>query len=83
MRRKLDVLPCRSWSGLSSGADCIPRCCAEIGMPGGVLASLQYAGRDFGLKEIGDGIVARLEEQEGIFAVGDPGSTEAYAHTAA
>ena len=36
--------------------------------------------RDVGLREIGHRIVARLEEQEDVLAIGDPVSAKTHAH---
>ena len=48
-----------------------------------MLGALQCIGRDVGLRKVGNGIAARLEEQEDTLAIGDPASAEAHAHAAA
>src|SRR5436190_23154247 len=39
--------------------------------------------RDVGLREVGYRIAARLEEQDDVLAIGDPGSAETHAHAPA
>jgi hypothetical protein len=46
-----------------------------------LVGAFEDAGRDVGLREIGDRIATRFEEQETIPAIGDPGSAEAHPHT--
>jgi hypothetical protein len=50
-------------------------------MVAGMLGALESVCGDVGLWEIGHRIVARLEEQEDVLAIGDPVSAETHAHS--
>ena len=52
----------------------------RIGVLWGMLCAFQDIWRYVGLREVGDRIAARLEEQEDVLAIGDPDSSEAHAH---
>jgi hypothetical protein len=74
------VLPRPSRCALLARPDAVPGGKPEIRVPGGVLVAFQRFWRDIGLRKVGHGIAARFEEQEHVFTVGDPRSTEAHAH---
>jgi hypothetical protein len=48
-----------------------------------MLGAFKDAWGNVGLREVGDRIEARLEEQEDILAIGDPDPPEAHAHAPA
>jgi hypothetical protein len=48
-----------------------------------VLTALEGVWRNIGLREIVHWIVAGFEEQEDVFAIGDPSSARPYAHAPA
>jgi hypothetical protein len=60
----------------------IPGSAPEVVVPGRVLGELQDVRRDVGLREVGDRIPTRFEEQQNVLAIGDPLATEANAHSA-
>jgi hypothetical protein len=47
----------------------------EVGVLGGMVGVFQGVRRDVGLQNVGHRIASRFEEQEDVFAIGDPGST--------
>jgi hypothetical protein len=61
--------------------DGIPGCEPKIGMMARMFGALESIWRDVGFREIGHRMVARLEEQNDAFAIGDPSATEAHAHS--
>src|SRR5262249_20323324 len=77
---QVNVSPRSSRRALLACLDGIPRCESKIRMVGRVLGTFESVWRDVGIREIGHGIAARLEEQEDVLAVCDPVSTETYAH---
>lgn len=77
------MLPCSSLSILIACANGIPGRKPEIRMTGSVFGALKGVGRNVGLWKVGHRIVARFEEQKNVFAIGDPGSAEAYSHAQA
>src|SRR5262249_59437088 len=81
MGGKADVLPRPSWCDvLLVGPDAVPGGEPEFGVLGGMLGAFKYARGNIGLREVGDRIEARLEEQEDILAIGNPDPPEAHAH---
>jgi hypothetical protein len=48
-----------------------------------MVAALQSAWSYVDFPEVGHRIVARFEEQEDVFTIGDPASAEPYAHAPA
>src|SRR5689334_4783235 len=70
--RQVHMLPCSSTCPLAPRLDGIPRCDSKIGMPGRMLGAFEHVGRDVGLWEVGNWIVARLKQQQDVLAIGDP-----------
>jgi hypothetical protein len=48
-----------------------------------MVAAFQGVWRDVGHRKISHRIVTGFEEQKNVFALGDPGSAEAYTHASA
>src|SRR5215467_11897093 len=80
--RQVDVLPCPSRSALLACSDDVPGGESEVGVPRGVVGGIEGVWRDIGLRKVGYRIAAGLEEQDYVFAIGDPGPAEAHAHAA-
>ena len=77
------MLPRPSRRALLARPDGVPGREPEVGVLGGMVGAFQSAWRDVGFLEVGHRIAAGFEEQEDVFAIGDPVSAEAYAHAPA
>src|SRR6266849_5152679 len=72
------VLPCPSRRTLVARTHGVPGSEAEVAVLRGMAGEFQSAWSDVGFLEVGHGVVARFEEQDDVFGIGDPSSAEVY-----
>src|SRR3954447_24713776 len=80
---QFNVLPCASRRTLIARTYGVPGCETKVAMPRGVLDAFYSIWSDVGRRKIGHWIVARFEQQEHMFAIGNPGTAKAHAHAPA
>jgi hypothetical protein len=83
MRSQPGVLPRSSLRDVFARPDAVPGRSPEIGVLGGMVGALQGVWRDVVFREVSDRITSRFEQQDDVFAIGDPASAEAHTHAPA